>query len=166
MPLANTFVAVLSLDAVTVNNRLRVFCPLPHDVEHWSQALQGPHKQYDSSPHLCVLQGCVWAVSLTLHGFPACFDIVAIWRYRLCSPPPHSTEQSLHLLQSPNAQSIGVVQGFTLQGLIFRSAPPQGFPPTASTSMIRSRSCDPPPHGAVQLPHSVQSPKAQSTGLT
>mmetsp|Transcript_97047 Transcript_97047/g.296606 ORF Transcript_97047/g.296606 Transcript_97047/m.296606 type:complete len:209 (+) Transcript_97047:2240-2866(+) len=98
-------------------------------------------------------------------GLPQWFGRVSTARCRVLWPP--QSVHSLHSLHEPHSQSWQTTgsHGSVLQGAVTDKSPSQGAPPyCADCTTFRDRPCWPPPHGAVQLDHSLQSLTLQSCG--
>jgi hypothetical protein len=86
-------------------------------------------------------------------------------RVRICVPPPQALLHMLHSVQALTSQFTGIAHGSVLHGRVSRSAG-QAMPPFIGCCVtVRVRTCIPPPHVRLHMPHSLQALTWQSTGI-
>ena len=110
-------------------SRVRSWDPPPHEAEHDENLLHDPHLQL-TGQHF-KLHFCFSWLS-PLQGAPPHFADSAIFRFRVCIPPPQEALQRPNASQSPHLQSTG--QHLVLHFEILVVDPLQGFPPQLSVS--------------------------------
>ena len=137
--------------------RTRLWFPPPHAASHTPQPLHGVNVQFSGQAN--ALHGALETSCGHAKPLP-----VAAWmmlRVRVVFPPPHDAPHSDHSLHIETSQSVGHVP--LLQTIASNSTGHVAPPSAAGVVTSRVRWRVPPPHGAVQLPHSCHAPTTQST---
>lgn len=140
--------------------RARKLEPPPHVSEQVLQALHAVMTQ--STAHASRLQPS--SFSKLAQGLPPWEAGVWTARVEYFQPLPQEAEQGVHDSQSPATQSIS--QGIVLQNSLWVStASVHSAPPNVGAVFTgRTLNLVPPPHSAVHVLHSFQSPGTQGVG--
>mmetsp|Transcript_125524 Transcript_125524/g.390747 ORF Transcript_125524/g.390747 Transcript_125524/m.390747 type:complete len:232 (+) Transcript_125524:844-1539(+) len=154
--------------AITSTFRVLNEVPPPHVCEHGDQA---SHSDHLPSMHAAALQGavaqaCTSSRSCTLQALPPSFGATAMCRSRERMPPPQLQLQEPHSDHSPQAQSVTLHCGFSLQGTSSERLAAQPTPPGFLFRItVRSRRFCPAPQEVVQAAQVDQSLSSQSSTL-